>query len=94
MDVFNTLIRLKIIPFLERWNLINVILGLIDILAIAFAFEIAFLFNYYSDGEFFFFMRKDVTYIFLAILPLWLITLYIINATEIPRTKRIPDPVI
>jgi exopolysaccharide biosynthesis polyprenyl glycosylphosphotransferase len=88
MDVFNTLIRLKIIPFLERWNLVNVILGLLDILSIAFAFEIAFLFNYYSEGEYFFFLRKDVTYIFLAILPLWLITLYIINATEIPRTKR------
>ncbi len=88
MDVFNTLIRLKIIPFLERWNLINLILGLIDILAIVFAFQIAFLFNYYGEGDFFFFQRKDLTYIFLAILPLWLITLYIINATEIPRTKR------
>ena len=48
MDVFNTLIRLKIIPFLERWNLINIILGIIDILAIAFAFQIAFLLNYHG----------------------------------------------
>jgi exopolysaccharide biosynthesis polyprenyl glycosylphosphotransferase len=88
MDVFNTLIRLKIIPFLERWNLINTILGIIDILAIAFAFQIAFLLNYHGQGDFFFFERKDLTLIFLAILPIWLITLYIINATEIPRTKR------
>jgi exopolysaccharide biosynthesis polyprenyl glycosylphosphotransferase len=88
MDIFNSLIRLKIIPFLERWNLINAILGLIDILSIVFAFQIAFLLNYYGEGDFFFFQRKDLTYIFLAILPLWLITLYIINATEIPRTKR------
>ena len=88
MDFFNTLIRLKIIPFLERWNLIKVILGLIDILAIAIAFQIAFMINYRVEGYFFFFERKDLTLIFLAILPLWLITLYIINATEIPRTKR------
>ena len=88
MDVFNTLIRLKIIPFLERWNLINLILGLIDILAIAFAFQIAFLLNYYGEGNFFFFYRNDLTYIFLAILPVWLFTLYLIKATEIPRTKR------
>jgi len=88
MDVFNTLIRLKIIPFLERWNLINIILGLIDILSIAVAYQIAFLLNYYGEGDFFFFERQDLTYIFLAILPIWLITLYIINATEIPRTKR------
>src|SRR4030065_894077 len=88
MDVFNTLIRLKIIPFLERWNLINIILGLIFISSIAFVFQIAFLLNYYGEGDFFFFERQDLTYIFLAILPIWLITLYIINATEIPRTKR------
>jgi len=88
MDVFNTLIRLKIIPFLERWNLLNVILGAIDILAIAAAFQIAFLLNYYSEGDFFFFVRGDLTVIFLVILPIWLVTLYFINATEIPRTKR------
>ncbi|MDY0084127.1 MAG: hypothetical protein RBR74_13165, partial [Ignavibacteriaceae bacterium] len=88
MDVFNTLIRLKIIPFLERWNLLNVILGAIDILAIAFAYQVAYLLNYYGEDEFFFFERKDLTLIFLAILPIWLITLYIIKATEIPRTKR------
>ena len=88
MDFFNTLVRLKIIPFLERWNLIKVILGLIDILAIAIAFQIAFMISYSREGAFFFIERKDLTLIFLAILPLWLITLYIINATEIPRTKR------
>jgi exopolysaccharide biosynthesis polyprenyl glycosylphosphotransferase len=88
MDVFNNLIRLKIIPFLERWKLANLILGTIDILAIAFAFQIAFLLNYYGEGDFFFFERKDLTRIFLVILPIWLITLYVINATEIPRTKR------
>ncbi len=42
MDVFNTLIRLKIIPFLKRWNLLNIILGAIDILAIVFAYQIAY----------------------------------------------------
>ncbi len=88
MDFFNTMVRLRIIPFLERWNLIKVILGFIDILAIAIAFQIAFMISYSGEGAFFFFERKDLTLIFLAILPLWLITLYIINATEIPRTKR------
>jgi exopolysaccharide biosynthesis polyprenyl glycosylphosphotransferase len=88
MDIFSPLIRLKIIPFLERWNLMNIILGLIDILSIAFAFQIAFLLNYYGEGIFFFFERRDLALIFLAILPIWLITLYIIQITEIPRTKR------
>jgi len=88
MDIFNPFIRLKVIPFLEKWNLMNIILGLIDILSIAVAFQIAFLLNYYGEGTFFFFERRDLTLIFLAILPIWLITLYIIQVTEIPRTKR------
>jgi len=88
MDVFNTLIRLKIIPFLKRWNLLNIIFGAIDILAIVFAYQIAYLVNYYGNNSFFFFERRDLTLIFLAILPIWLLTLYFINATEIPRTKR------
>lgn len=88
MDIFNTLIRLRIIPFLERWNLVNKILGLIDILSIAVAFEIAYLINYLEYGGIFFFERKDMIFIFLGILPLWLLTLYLIKVTEIPRTKR------
>jgi len=88
MDIINTLIRLKIIPFLEKWNLINLILGIIDILSIALAFQIAYLINYHSEPGFFFFEQKDIAFIFLGVLPVWLITLYIIKVTEIPRTKR------
>lgn len=89
MGISNTLIRLRIIPFLERWNLINAILGAIDILSIALAFQLAYMFNYYGEEQgIFFFQRRDLTLIFIAILPIWLLTLYIIKATEIPRTKR------
>ncbi|NMC37122.1 MAG: sugar transferase [Bacteroidales bacterium] len=88
MDLINTLIRLRIIPFLEKWNIINLILGIIDILAIAFAFQIAYIINYQEYGGSFFFERRDMTLLFLGILPVWLITLYIIKVTEIPRTKR------
>jgi|WetSurMetagenome_2_1015567.scaffolds.fasta_scaffold01469_4 exopolysaccharide biosynthesis polyprenyl glycosylphosphotransferase len=88
MDIFSTLIRLKIIPFIEKWNLANLILGLIDIMAIAVAFEIAYLINYSEYQGLFFFERRDMTLLFFGVLPLWLITLYIIKVTEIPRTKR------
>jgi exopolysaccharide biosynthesis polyprenyl glycosylphosphotransferase len=87
MDIFNTLIRLRIIPFLEKWNLTNKILGLIDILSIAIAFEFAYLINYHEYGSFLFFERRDMSLLFLGVLPLWLITLYLIKVTEIPRTK-------
>ncbi|HQG76856.1 MAG: exopolysaccharide biosynthesis polyprenyl glycosylphosphotransferase [Bacteroidales bacterium] len=88
MDLINTLIRLRIIPLLEKWNIINLVLGIIDIMAIAVAFQFAYLINYHEFGGNFFFERRDMTLLFLGILPVWLITLYIIKVTEIPRTKR------
>lgn len=88
MGIFGGFIRLKIIPFLEKWHLVNKILGLIDIMAIALSFQTAYFINYSENEGFFFFERRDMTLLFLGVLPLWLITLYIIKVTEIPRTKR------
>ena len=87
MEVFNTLYRLHIIPFLKNWNLLNLILGSFDILAIALAFQCAYLLNF-SENHFFFFSEPSILYLFLGLLPLWLLILYLINITEIPRTKR------
>lgn len=87
MDFLNSLISLRIIPFLRKWNLINFILGAVDILAIALAFQLSYFINYFFLGGFFF-TEKNLLILFLAILPLWLLTLYLLKVTEIPRTKR------
>lgn len=87
MSIFVTLYRLHIIPFLKKWNLLNFILGAIDILAIATAFELAYLFI--SDRRsIFFFMEKNFLILFLVLLPLWILIMYLLNVVEIPRTKR------
>jgi exopolysaccharide biosynthesis polyprenyl glycosylphosphotransferase len=86
MDFFKYLDRLKIIPFLKKWKLLSIILGSIDIFAIALAFQCAFFLNYVEEG-FFFFDNKTLNLFFL-ILPNWLIILYLIQVSEIPRTKR------
>lgn len=86
MDFFNYLDRLKIIPFLKKWKLLSIILGSIDIFAIALAFQCAFFLNYFEEG-FFFFDSKTLNLFFL-VLPNWLIILYLIQVSEIPRTKR------
>ena len=86
MDIFSTLYRLKIIPFVKKWNLINLILGSIDILAIASAFQLSFLLNISKEG--FFFKESYLLILFLLLLPLWLVILYLVKVTEIPRTKR------
>ena len=88
MDIIGALIRLRVIPFLKKGNKLNFFLGVIDILTIAFAFQFAYIINYHHYEGFFFFSHERLWWIFLAILPIWLITLYILKATEIPRTKR------
>jgi exopolysaccharide biosynthesis polyprenyl glycosylphosphotransferase len=87
MDLISYLDRYNIIPLLRKWKLLNIILGVIDVFAIALAFQIAFFLNYYHQ-HFFFFSDARALRIFLVIMPLWLIILYLIQVAEIPRTKR------
>jgi exopolysaccharide biosynthesis polyprenyl glycosylphosphotransferase len=87
MDIFSTLYRLHIIPFLKKWNLLNFILGSLDILAIFLAFECSHLIVYKGTGGFFFLDWRFLL-LFLGITPLWLLALYLLKATEIPRTKH------
>lgn len=87
MNYFANLARLRIIPFIRKWDLLNVILGVIDIFAIVLAFQLSYYINYNPPGVFFF-TEKSFLFLFLSILPFWLIILYLIKTTEIPRTKN------
>jgi len=87
MDFISQLLRFKIIPFIRKWHLLNFLLGTFDILAITIAFQLSYFINYFSTGGFFFSDLKFL-FLYLAVLPFWLIVLYFINVTEIPRTKR------
>ena len=89
MDIFSTLYRLHIIPFLKKWRLLSFILGALDIFAIFLAFELAYITVYLPHGkEFFFFLDKRLLLLFIVITPLWLLIMYLLKATEIPRTKK------
>jgi len=89
MDIFSTLYRLHIIPFLKKWRLLSFILGALDVLAIFLAFELAYITVYLPHGkEIFFFLDKRLLLLFMVITPLWLLIMYLLKATEIPRTKK------
>lgn len=87
MDFISHLVRLKVIPFLKNWNLLNFLLGSTDILAITFAFQLSYYTNYLSIGGYFFTETKFLI-LYLVVMPFWLIVLYFINIAEIPRTKK------
>jgi exopolysaccharide biosynthesis polyprenyl glycosylphosphotransferase len=77
----------RIIPFLIKWRLLNVFLGALDIFSIAFAYQLAYAINYSGEGRFFF-TDPRFLFLFLGVLPFWLGILYLIQITEIPRTKQ------
>jgi len=77
----------KIIPFLKKRKMLSIVLGSIDILAIAMAFQCAFYLNYHVEVAFFF-LKSRTLKLFILILPIWLVILYLIQVAEIPRTKR------
>ena len=86
MDIISKLIGLKIIPFLKKWNLLNFILGAIDVAAVTLAYQFSYYINYYDQGGFFFYSSRLLK-LYVLIIPIWLVILYLIQITEIPRTK-------
>jgi len=87
MDLINTLFPPKLISFIKKWNLLGFLLGAIDVISIALAFQFSYLINHFETGGFFF-SETRLLWLFLLILPFWLLALYLIQITEIPRTKR------
>jgi exopolysaccharide biosynthesis polyprenyl glycosylphosphotransferase len=87
MDFFDQPYLIRLITFLKRKNLLNAILGGIDIFAIVLAFQCSYFINYFEEGGFFF-SQLRLLKLFVLIMPFWLIILYLIQISEIPRTKR------
>jgi hypothetical protein len=81
MDIINYLNRHKIIPILKKWKLVSILLGSIDIFAIALAFQCSFYLNYHAE-ETFFFMQSRALKLFLLVLPVWLVILYLIQVAQ------------
>jgi len=86
MDVFTNYYRLHKDPDVKRRNLLKYILSFIDFLAIVLAFQTSYFINYFDKGNLFF-TEKNILVLFFAILPFWLLILYLIRSTGIP-TKR------
>jgi hypothetical protein len=74
---------LRIFPFPKKWNFMNFISGLIDVLTIAFAYQCSYLISYPWNSSSFF-SEKYLAVLFLVTLPFWLFILYLIKTTEIP----------
>ena len=87
MDLFKVLHKFKTVPFLRRWNMLGIILGFLDILAITLAFQFSFSLHY-NDWNSFFFTNETLLYLYIGVMPVWLIILYFIKIAEVPRTKR------
>ena len=68
MDIILYLSRLKIVAFIKKWGLLDLLLGIIDIFAIALAFQCLYFVNYFDEGGIFL-KNRDLLFLFLGILP-------------------------
>lgn len=69
-----------------RSNVLKIILGFIDVLVIALAFQCSYIIRYFEKGGLFF-NDINLLILFIGILPFWILMLYIIRKTGIP-TRR------
>jgi undecaprenyl-phosphate galactose phosphotransferase len=86
MDVFTNYYRLHKETGIKSSNPIKYFLSFIDIVAILLAFQSSYYINYFKRGGLFF-SEKNILILFFAILPFWILILYLIRSTGIP-TKR------
>ena len=75
--------NLNIITFLRRGNYLNFILEIFEIIAVALAFQCAWSLYYSASGGLFF-SDKEMSILFMVVLPFWILVLYLIKVTKIP----------
>ena len=86
MDSIMSIFPLQYFSLLKKWNFMNSILGLIEVLSLAFAFQCSWYISYSGEGGFFF-SNPDLRTIFLCVFPFWLLILYLIRITRV-QTNR------
>jgi lipopolysaccharide/colanic/teichoic acid biosynthesis glycosyltransferase len=87
MDVFTNDYRLRKNPGSRSPNLLKYLLSIVDVLAILLAFQSSYLISYAEKWKFFY-SEKVLLFLFISILPFWLVILYLVRSTGIP-TKRL-----
>ena len=87
MKLLDLLQKLKIIPFLKKRNLLNFILGAIDLFTLIVIFQIAF-YVLRPGSEPIFLLNTQYSALFIYMLPSWILVLHVCNLVQIPRTSR------
>ncbi|HEY4785257.1 MAG TPA: sugar transferase [Bacteroidales bacterium] len=87
MKIFETLYRRQIIHFLKQGNLINYLLGAVDMILLFITFEASF-YILSSGSETYFFYNPNYLNLFLYMIPFWILVLHVCKIAQIPRTSR------
>ena len=72
----------------NRRKLSGFLLGCIDVIAITLAFQVSYWLSYHYDGGGFFIQNKTFLGIYLGITTFWMITLYFLKISDVPRSRR------
>jgi len=87
MKIFEPLFRREFINLLKRKDLLNFVLGAIDLFSLMVIFQISFYFLHSREHPVF---LLDIHYLllFIYMVPSWILVLHICNLAQIPRTSR------
>ena len=72
----------------NRRKLSGFLLGCIDVIAITLAFQVSYWLSYHYGGGGFFIQNKTFLGIYLDITTFWMITLYFLKISDVPRSRR------
>jgi len=87
MKIFESLYRRHIIQLLKKGNVVNYLLGFVDMILLMITFQV----SYYImnlENENFFFLNPNYLKLFIIMVPFWILVLHVCKIAQIPRTSR------
>ena len=87
MKIFDTLYHRHVIEVLKKGNLVNYLLGAVDLILLFITFQASY---YIMDLglEGFFFLNPNYLKLFVYMIPFWILVLHVCKIAQIPRTSR------
>jgi exopolysaccharide biosynthesis polyprenyl glycosylphosphotransferase len=87
-SLINIVQRLVLYLLLKKRNLVNFLLGAVDLCALGITFQLSYNLINPEGKSIFFFLNSSFLLLFMLMVPSWIIIFHICNIAQIPRTSQ------
>ncbi len=88
MSIIKSIVKLDIVNLLKKGRMYLILLGVLDLFILSFAFQVAFSISNGFSNHHFFWNHRVFLLFYVIMLPLWLLILMATGNSQIPRTRR------